>query len=117
MLLDGPMNGAAFLAYVEQVLVPTLVPGDLVMMDNLPAHKVCGVKEAIEAAGATRVFLPSYSPDFNPIEQAYAKLKAFLRKAAARTIDDLWAANTEAIELFPPAQCANFFANSGYEPH
>ncbi len=117
MLLDGPMNGDAFLAYVEQVLVPTLMPGDLVIMDNLPAHKVSGVKQAIEAAGATRLLLPPYSPDFNPIEQAYAKLKALLRKAAARTIDDLWAANTEAIELFPPAQCANFFANSGYEPN
>ncbi len=112
MVLDGPMNGAAFLAYVEQVLVPTLVPGDQVMMDNLPAHKVAGVKEAIEAAGATRLFLPPYSPDFNPIEQAFAKLKALLRKAAARTIDDLWAAIAEAIELFPPAQCANFFAKS-----
>ena len=117
MLLDGPMNGAAFLAYVEQVLVPTLVPGDLVFMDNLPAHKVTGVKEAIEAAGATRVFLPPYSPDFNPIEQAFAKLKAILRKVGARTIDDLWAAIADAIELFPPAECANFFANSGYEPH
>ena len=116
MLLDGPMNGAAFLAYVEQVLVPTLVPGDLVIMDNLPAHKVSGVKQAIEAAGATRMLLPPYSPDFNPIEQAYAKLKALLRKAAARTVDDLWTAITEAIELFPPAQCENFFANSGYEP-
>ena len=117
MLLDGPMNGAAFLAYVEQVLVPTLAPGDLVIMDNLPAHKVSGVKEAIEAAGATRAFLPPYSPDFNPIEQAFAKLKTSLRKAAARTVDDLWAAIAEAIELFPPAQCANFFANSGYEPN
>ncbi len=115
MLLDGPMNGAAFLAYVEQVLVPTLVPGDLVIMDNLPAHKVAGVKEAIEAAGATRGFLPAYSPDFNPIEQAFAKLKASLRKAAARSVDDLWAAITEAIELFPPAECANYFANSGYD--
>ena len=84
-----------------------------VMMNNLPAHKVAGVKEAIEAAGATRVLLPPYSPDFNPIEQAFAKLKALLRKAAARTVDDLWAAIAEAIELFPPAQCANFFANSG----
>ena len=111
------MNGAAFLAYVEQVLVPTLVPGDLVIMDNLPAHKVTGVKEAIEAAGATRVFLPPYSPDFNPIEQAFAKLKALLRKAAARTVDDLWAAIAEIIELFPPAQCANFFGNSGYKPN
>ena len=117
MLLDGPMNGAAFLAYVEQVLVPTLVPGDLVFMDNLPAHKVTGVKEAIEAAGAMRVFLPPYSPDFNPIEQAFAKLKAILRKVGARTIDDLWAAIADAIELLPPAECANFFANSGYEPH
>ena len=76
MLLDGPMNGVAFLAYVEQVLVPTLVPGDQVIMDNLPAHKVSGVKQAIEAAGATRLLLPPYSPDFNPIEQAFAKLKA-----------------------------------------
>jgi len=105
-----------FLAYVVQVLVPTLVPGDLVIMDNLPAHKVSGVKEAIEAAGATRLLLPPYSPDFNPIEQAFAKLKALLRKAAARTVDDLWAAIAEAIELFTPAECANFFANSGYDP-
>ena len=80
------MNGVAFLAYVEQVLVPTLVPGDQVIMDNLPAHKVSGVKQAIEAAGATRLLLPPYSPDFNPIEQAFAKLKALLRKAAARTV-------------------------------
>ena len=78
---------------------------------------VTGVKEAIEAAGATRVFLPPYSPDFNPIEQVFAKLKAILRKVGARTIDDLWAAIADAIELFPPAECANFFANSGYEPH
>ena len=113
----GRCNGAAFLAYVEQVLVPTLVPGDQVIMDNLPAHKVAGVKEAIEAAGATRVLLPPYSPDFNPIEQAFAKLKALLRKAAARSVDDLWAAIAEAIELFPPEECANFFANSGYEPN
>ena len=116
MLLDGPMNGVAFLAYVEQVLVPTLVPGDLVIMDNLPAHKVSGVKQAIEAVGATRLLLPPYSPDFNPIEQAYAKLKALLRKAAARTVDDLWAAIAEAIDLFTPAECANFFINSGYDP-
>ena len=115
MLLDGPMNGAVFLAYVEQVLVPTLVAGDVVIMDNLPAHKVSGVKEAIEAAGATRALLPPYSPDFNPIEQAFAKLKALLRKAAARTVDDLWVAVAEAIELFPPDECENFFANSGYE--
>lgn len=116
MLLDGPMNGVAFLAYVEQVLVPTLAPGDLVIMDNLPAHKVSGVKQAIEAAGASRLLLPPYSPDFNPIEQAYAKLKALLRKAAARTVDDLWAAIAEAIEIFTPAECTNFFINSGYDP-
>ncbi len=101
---------------VEQPCVPTLVPGDLVIMDNLPAHKVSGVKQAIEAAGATRLLLPPYSPDFNPIEQAYAKLKALLRKAAARTVDELWNAIAEAIELFTPAECANFFANSGYDP-
>ncbi len=116
MVLDGPMTGAAFRAYTEQVLVPTLKPGDVVIMDNLPAHKVSGVKEAIEAAGATRLFLPSYSPDFNPIEQAFAKLKAQLRKAAARTVDALWAAIAHAIELFTPTECANYFSNSGYEP-
>ena len=118
-LKSGIVRGGrsvAFLAYVEQVLVPTLVPGDVVIMDNLPAHKVAGVKEAIEAAGATRVFLPPYSPDLNPIEQAFAKLKALLRKAAARTVDDLWAAIADAIELFTPAECANFFVNSGYDP-
>ena len=116
MVLDGPMTGAAFRAYIEQVLVPTLKPGDVVIMDNLPAHKVSGVKEAIEAAGATRLFLPSYSPDFNPIEQAFAKLKAQLRKVAARTVDALWAAIAHAIELFTPTECANYFRNSGYEP-
>ena len=93
-----------------------IVPGDQVIMDNLPAHKVSGVKQAIEAAGATRLLLPPYSPDFNPIEQAFAKLKALLRKAAARTVDDLWDAIAEIIELFTPTECANFFANSGYEP-
>jgi len=116
MVLDGPMNGVAFRAYVEQVLVPTLSPGDVVIMDNLPAHRVSGVREAIEAAGATRLFLPPYSPDFNPIEQAFAKLKALLRKIAARTIDELWAAIANVIECFTPAECTNYFANSGYEP-
>ena len=116
MVLDGPMNGVAFRAYVEQVLVPTLTPGDVVIIDNLPAHRVAGIHEAIEAAGATLLFLPPYSPDFNPIEQAFAKLKAFLRKVAARTRDALWGAIARAIELFTPTECANFFANSGYEP-
>jgi transposase len=116
MVLEGPMDGAAFRAYVEQVLVPTLKPGDVVIMDNLPAHRVSGVREAIEAAGATRLFLPPYSPEFNPIEQAFAKLKALLRKAAVRTVDALWDAIADAIDLFTPDQCANFFSNSGYEP-
>lgn len=116
MLLDGAMNGAAFLAYVEQVLVPTLKPGDLVIMDNLSAHKGEEVRKAIEAAGATRVLLPPYSPDFNPIEQAFAKLKAFLRKVAARSQEDLWQAIADSLRLFKPAECQNFFRNSGYKP-
>jgi transposase len=116
MMLDGPMNGDAFRAYVDQVLVPTLKPGDVVIMDNLPAHKVTGVREAIEAIGATHLLLPPYSPDFNPIEQAFAKLKARLRKAAARTKDALWLAIAEALHAFSPAECASYFRNSGYHP-
>ncbi len=116
MVLDGPMTGAAFRAYIEQVLVPTLKPGDVVIMDNLPAHKVSGVKEAIEAAGATRLFLPTYAPDFNPIEQAFAKLKALLRKAAARTIPDLWDTIAKGLDSVTPQECAAYFTNSGYEP-
>ena len=116
MTLDGAMYGAAFLAWVEQVLVPTLKPGDIVIMDNLPAHKVAGVREAIEAAGATRLFLPAYSPDFNPIEMAFAKLKALLKKAAARTVVDLWVAIANAIDAIKPSECANYFAATGYEP-
>ena len=116
MVLDGAMNGTAFLAYVEQVLVPTLSSGDIVVMDNLPAHKSVGVRNAIEAAGATLRHLPPYSPDFNPIEQAFSKLKALLRKAAARTIPDLWAAIAEAIPLFSQRECANYFQAAGYEP-
>jgi transposase len=116
MVLDGPMNGVAFRAYVEQALAPTLKPGDIVIMDNLPAHRVSGVREAIEAAGATRLFLPPYSPDFNPIEQVFAQLKSLLRKAAARSVDNLSIAIAAAIKQYTPAQCANYFANSGYEP-
>ena len=116
MVLDGAMNGTAFLAYVEQVLVPTLSPGDIVVMDNLPAHKSAGVRSAIEAAGASLRHLPPYSPDFNPIEQAFSKLKALLRKAAARTILDLWAAIAEAIPLFSRRECLNYFQAAGYEP-
>lgn len=92
MVLDGAMNGPAFLAYVDQVLVPTLVPDDIVVMDNLPAHKSAAVRQAIERAGAKLYFLPPYSPDFNPIENAFSKLKSFLKKTAARTKADLWKA-------------------------
>ena len=116
MVLDGPMNGDAFLAYVEQVLVPTLLPNDVVVMDNLPAHRRAGVRDAIEAAGARLRFLPPYSPDFNPIENAFAKLKTILRKVAARTINDLWSAIGNALPLFSPQECANYFTAAGYEP-
>lgn len=116
MVLDGAMNGAAFLAYVEQVLVPTLRPGEMVVMDNLPAHKPAAVRAAIERAGADLLYLPPYSPDFNPIENAFAKLKALLRKAAARTINELWDAIAHALPAFSPAECANYFTAAGYEP-
>lgn len=116
-VVDCPMNGTIFLAYVQRCLVPTLKPGDIVIMDNLSAHKVAGVREAIEAAGAILLYLPPYSPDLNPIEQAFAKLKALLRKAAARSIDALWAAIGELLDDFTPQECRNFFANSGYAPN
>ena len=112
---DGAMNGVVFLAYVEQVLVPTLKPGDIVIMDNLPAHKPAGVREAIKRVGATLSFLPPYSPDMNPIENAFAKLKAMLRKAAARTIESLWAAIGRIADTFTPAECTNYFAHAGYD--
>ncbi len=116
MLLDGPMNGDAFLAYVEQVLTPELEPDDIVIMDNLPAHKVTGVRQAIEAAGASLLYLPPYSPDFNPIEMAFSKLKAILRKAAARSIDDLWQVIADALDEFSQQDCRNYFTAAGYEP-
>jgi transposase len=116
MVLDGPMNGAAFHAYVEQVLAPTLARGDVVVMDNLPAHKLASIREIIEAAGARLLYLPPYSPDFNPIENAFAKLKALLRKAAARSISDLWDAIRDALPLFTPHECRNYFTAAGYEP-
>jgi transposase len=116
LVLDGPMTGAAFLAYVEQMLAPTLGPGDIVVLDNLPAHKVGGVRVAIEAAGATLLYLPPYSPDFNPIEMAFAKLKALLRGVAARTIPALWQAIAAALDRFTPAECRNYFIAAGYEP-
>ena len=116
MVLDGPMDGAAFLAYIEQVLAPELSNGEVVVMDNLPAHKVKGVRQAIEKAGAQLRYLPSYSPDFNPIEHAFAKLKAHLRKAAARTIPELWEEIAETIDTFEPDECANYFTAAGYDP-
>lgn len=116
MVLDGPMNRTAFLAYIEQVLCPTLAPGDVVVMDNLPAHKGTAVRWTIEATGARLLFLPPYSPDFNPIENAFAKLKALLRKAAERTVEGLWATIGTLLDAFSPAECANYFAAAGYEP-
>jgi transposase len=116
MILDGPMNGDSFRAYVEQVLAPTLDPGDIVIMDNLPAHRSPAIRVAIEAKGARLQHLPPYSPDFNPIENAFAKLKALLRKAAARNIDQLWNAIADALPRFTPRECQNYFAAAGYEP-
>lgn len=116
MLLDGPMNGFAFMAYVQQVLVPELLYGDIVIMDNLPAHKVSGVRKAIEGAGARLMFLPPYSPDVNPIEMAFSKFKALLRKAAARTVNDLWDTVAQCLNAFTPGECRNYFRAAGYEP-
>ena len=116
MVLDGPINGELFQAYVEQVLVPDLRPGDTVIMDNLGSHKAAAVRQAIEATGAALLYLPPYSPDFNPIEKAFAKLKAKLRKAAARTVETLWNTIAELIDTFTPNECANYFASAGYDP-
>ena len=115
MVLDGPINRDAFVAYVRQVLVPGLSPGDIVIMDNLSSHKAPAARDAIEAAGARLLFLPPYSPDFNPIEQAFSKLKAHLRKAAERTIHGLWDAIGRILDLYSPQECANYFANAGYD--
>ena len=116
MVIDRPMNGDWFEAYVSQVLVLELHRGDIVIMDNLPAHKAAGVRDAIEAAGACLLYLPPYSPDFNPIENAFAKLKALLRKAAEPTVGGLWDTIGHLIDLFTPQECANYFAAAGYEP-
>jgi transposase len=115
-VLDGPMTGEAFRTYVKQVLVPELEKGDVVVMDNLAAHKVAGVRETIRAAGASFLYLPSYSPDLNPIEQLFAKLKALLRKAAARTRDTLWSTIGLLLDTFSPSECQNYLTNCGYEP-
>ena len=115
MVLDGAMDGAAFELYVRQVLVPTLEPGDIVVMDNLPAHKRSQIRVAIEATGAQLMYLPPYSPDLNPIEMAFAKLKAALRKAAARSVEALWTAIADALTTFTPQECINFLAAAGYD--
>ncbi len=115
LVLDGPMTGEWFRAYVEQMLAPALSPGDVVVLDNLAAHKVAGVREAIRAVGASVLYLPPYSPDLNPIEQLFAKLKAMLRSAAARTMDGLWNTIGHALEAFPEAECRNYLAHCGYE--
>jgi transposase len=114
MTLDGAMDAAAFLAWVEQVLAPTLAPGDIVIMDNLPAHKPAGVRRAIESCGAELRYLPPYSPDLNPIEMAYSKLKALLKKAAARTIDALLTAIAAAIARITTQDCTGYFTEAGY---
>ena len=115
-VLDGPVNRDAFQAYVERILVPELTPGDIVVMDNLPSHKGPAVQAAIETAGARLLYLPSYSPDFNPIEMAFSKLKALLRKAAERTVEGLWSATGRLVDTISPTEAANFFAAAGYEP-
>lgn len=113
-VLDGAVNGESFAAYVEQILVPTLQEGDIVIMDNLGSHKGNKIHRAIRTAGARLLFLPPYSPDFNPIEQALAKLKALLRKAEERTLEALWRRIGLLLDAFSPAECTNYFRNSGY---
>ncbi len=114
-LLDGPVTGERFRVYVSDTLVPTLQRGDTVVLDNLGAHKVAGVRETIEAAGARVLYLPPYSPDFNPIEQAFAKLKALLRSAVARPVGDLWQAIRQAFTCFSPEECRNYITAAGYD--
>jgi transposase len=113
-VFDGPINGEKFRAYVEQILLPTLEPGDIVTMDNLAAHKVAGVRQAIESAGAERRYLPPYSPDLDPIEPAFAKVKNRLRKMGERTVHGLWNAVGVAIDDFSTAECLNYFKSAGY---
>lgn len=114
MVTDGPMNGEMFLAYVRNFLCPTLGPGDIVILDNLSSHKVNGVEKAVSATGATLLYLPPYSPDLNPIEKFFSKLKALLRKAAKRSIDELWEEIGAVLNTVSPQECENFFASCGY---
>jgi transposase len=113
-VLDGPINGQSFTAWVEQFLVPTLNPGDVVIMDNLGSHKGAAVRDAIRSVGARLLFLPPYSPDLNPIEQVFAKLKLLLRKAAERSVEATWQRIGTLLDAFPPQECANYLKNSGY---
>ena len=113
-VIDGPINGDSFLAYVEQVLVPALRPGDIVIIDNLGSHRGKAVRRAIRAAGAKLFFLPPYSPDLNPIEQVFAKLKTLLRKAGERTAEATWKRIGDLLSAFTPTECANYLANAGY---
>src|SRR5262245_1043684 len=115
LVLHGAKDGAAFEAYVKEILAPTLSRGDIVVMDNLPAHKPSRIRAAIEAAGARLMYLPPYSPDLNPIEMAFAKLKAALRKTAARSLEALWTAIADALTTLTPRDCVNFFAAAGYD--
>lgn len=116
LVTDGPINGEWFEAYVAQVLVPTLKPGDVVILDNLSSHKRPAARELIEAVGATMMFLPPYSPDFNPIEKAFSKLKALLRKAAERTVTGLWDRIGKLIDLVEPKEAQNYFNSCRYDP-
>jgi len=116
-VLDGPMDGPAFTTYIKTQLAPTLRKGDVVVMDNLPAHKVAAAKAAINERGAWLLFLPPYSPDLNPIELAFSKLKAHMKRLAPRTVDGVWKSAGKILELFSKQECANFFAASGYGPN
>ena len=113
-VLDQPINGQSFVDYVEQFLVPTLSPGDVVIMDNLSSHKTPAARAAIRSAGARLLFLPPYSPDLNPIEQVFAKLKHLMRKAAERSHEATWRRIGALLDTFPPSECANYLVNSGY---
>ncbi len=113
-MVDGPIDGATFLAWVQQQLVPTLRVADVVVMDNLACHKVAGVQTAIEAVGARVAYLPPYSPDFNPIEQVFAKLKQLLRGLGERTVSGLWSALGQLVDAFGPQECPNYFRHCGY---
>jgi transposase len=113
-VIDGPINGDSFRAYIEQLLLPTLRPGDIVIIDNLGSHKAKAVRRALRAVGAKLFFLPPYSPDLNPIEQVFAKLKTLLRKAAERTVEATWKRIGTLLQHFTPQECANYFRNAGY---